>query len=404
MKIAISGSIGSGKSEACNYLRSIGYDVFDCDAVNARLLEKGNEGYLEVRKHFPECFEEDELNKKKLSALVFSDDQKRKELDIPAGKFARYIASLLAVTILLTAPFYIFTASRISSGTDASNVEFVTKKIYRGKSHLDRFVCSCRFFMLKLQAGQENVSSAKWVELDKSRHWGYTIYKLYDKQIIPGLLMLIFNIYVLYCSWCKRREYPGIMLCAVVFTLIWSVFFCYDLRNLALAFPWIVLMEAVAVCNFFESRIGAGSLKNLNFWQAAVAAGLLCWLFMPEVFDNDRRIRKFNTAKMQAGYPQLNTIIYEWAAADKTHRRIVTDYIYGVLLPEINNRFENCTFMDRQEFMDKFDLPSSGAVLIPRYADPSIREFVREQLEKGSLRESFSFQEYTFYEKTGSNN
>ncbi len=81
MKIAVSGSIGSGKSEACNYLRSIGYDVFDCDAVNARLLEKGNEGYLEVRKHFPECFEEDELNKKKLSALVFSDDQKRKELE-----------------------------------------------------------------------------------------------------------------------------------------------------------------------------------------------------------------------------------------------------------------------------------------------------------------------------------
>ncbi|MBR0420678.1 MAG: dephospho-CoA kinase [Erysipelotrichaceae bacterium] len=81
MKIAISGSIGSGKSEACNYLRSLGYDVFDCDEENRRLLEKGNEGYLEVQKHFPQCFDEKSLDKKKLSALVFSDEKKRKKLE-----------------------------------------------------------------------------------------------------------------------------------------------------------------------------------------------------------------------------------------------------------------------------------------------------------------------------------
>ena len=81
MKIAVSGSIGSGKSEACNYLRRIGYDVFDCDEENRRLLEKDNEGYLEVKKQFPECFDEEGLNKKKLAALVFSDEDKRKQLE-----------------------------------------------------------------------------------------------------------------------------------------------------------------------------------------------------------------------------------------------------------------------------------------------------------------------------------
>ena len=81
MKIAISGSIGSGKSEACNYLKSLGFDIFDCDEENRVLLEKGNEGYLEVEKHFPECFDERGLDKKKLSSLIFSDEKKRKELE-----------------------------------------------------------------------------------------------------------------------------------------------------------------------------------------------------------------------------------------------------------------------------------------------------------------------------------
>ena len=81
MKIAISGIIGSGKSEFCNYLRKLGYDVFDCDAENKKLLEKGNKGYLKVKEVFPEAFNEDELDKKKLAQIVFNDEEKRLELE-----------------------------------------------------------------------------------------------------------------------------------------------------------------------------------------------------------------------------------------------------------------------------------------------------------------------------------
>ncbi len=81
MRIAISGTIGSGKSTVCLYLREKGYDVFDCDKVNAKLLEKGEEGYRRVKEAFPECFDEDGLNKKKLSSVVFSDLRKKKALE-----------------------------------------------------------------------------------------------------------------------------------------------------------------------------------------------------------------------------------------------------------------------------------------------------------------------------------
>ncbi len=81
MIAGITGSIGSGKSTVCAYLRSRGYYVFSCDDYNALLLEKGNAGYVKVRSFFPDCFDGEELNKKKLAEAVFSDPVKREVLE-----------------------------------------------------------------------------------------------------------------------------------------------------------------------------------------------------------------------------------------------------------------------------------------------------------------------------------
>lgn len=81
MKIAISGSIGSGKSEACNYLRKKGYDVFDCDLENSKLLRKSSKAYSKLKEAFPESFINDKLEKKKLASIVFSNKKRKKQLE-----------------------------------------------------------------------------------------------------------------------------------------------------------------------------------------------------------------------------------------------------------------------------------------------------------------------------------
>ncbi|MBQ5805422.1 MAG: dephospho-CoA kinase [Erysipelotrichaceae bacterium] len=81
MKIAITGTIGSGKTVVSDYLRSKGYDVFDCDRVNAWLLEENRKGYKAVKKLFPECFDGNSLDKKVLAETVFSDPEKKKKLE-----------------------------------------------------------------------------------------------------------------------------------------------------------------------------------------------------------------------------------------------------------------------------------------------------------------------------------
>ena len=81
MKIAITGTIGSGKSTVSDYIRKKGYEVFDCDKVNANLLEKGNLGYVAVKYAFPDVFDGDNLNKSKLANIVFNSNSSKALLE-----------------------------------------------------------------------------------------------------------------------------------------------------------------------------------------------------------------------------------------------------------------------------------------------------------------------------------
>lgn len=81
MKIAITGTIGSGKSIACDYLRSKDFYVFDCDKYNSYLLDNDKDVYNKIYSLFPECFEHLRINRKKLASIVFNDEKKRVELE-----------------------------------------------------------------------------------------------------------------------------------------------------------------------------------------------------------------------------------------------------------------------------------------------------------------------------------
>lgn len=80
MKIAVTGTIGSGKSAVRQYLEEKGYFVFDCDGTNRELLNK--KAYRLLHKQFPECFDEEKkLDKKRLSSIVFNNPEKREILE-----------------------------------------------------------------------------------------------------------------------------------------------------------------------------------------------------------------------------------------------------------------------------------------------------------------------------------
>ena len=79
--IAITGSIGCGKTFLSNIIRSLGYVVFDADKWCKYLYYKP--AFLKViKQNFPEVFDVNgTFNKRKLRNLVFNNNQELKRLE-----------------------------------------------------------------------------------------------------------------------------------------------------------------------------------------------------------------------------------------------------------------------------------------------------------------------------------
>jgi len=84
IKIAITGNIGSGKSEAEKYLENLKYPVIDTDKITHFLLEKSIEIKEKIKlcfKEFDICDENGGISRKKLGKIVFSDKVLLKKLE-----------------------------------------------------------------------------------------------------------------------------------------------------------------------------------------------------------------------------------------------------------------------------------------------------------------------------------
>ncbi|AKV01784.1 Dephospho-CoA kinase [Labilithrix luteola] len=79
----LTGGIASGKSTVAARLRERGLPVIDADALARDVVEKGTPGIAEIVETFggDVLFEDGTLDRKKLAAVVFGDDQKRRTLN-----------------------------------------------------------------------------------------------------------------------------------------------------------------------------------------------------------------------------------------------------------------------------------------------------------------------------------
>lgn len=78
--VAITGSIGCGKTTISDILRSLGYLVYDIDKW-VRYLYYRADFLAVIRKKFPEVFVGNVFDKKKLRELVFDNPAKLRELE-----------------------------------------------------------------------------------------------------------------------------------------------------------------------------------------------------------------------------------------------------------------------------------------------------------------------------------
>lgn len=81
--IGITGGIASGKSNVCNVLKELGYQIIDSDQINRDLSVKDKPIYNEIVKTFGNDFLLDdlELDKKKIAKMIFKDEKAKEKLN-----------------------------------------------------------------------------------------------------------------------------------------------------------------------------------------------------------------------------------------------------------------------------------------------------------------------------------
>ena len=75
-KIAITGGIGSGKSEAIKIIKELGFSVFSCDEIYKEVI-LSKEYVQEIEKNFPTCVKSGKIDRTELANIVFNQPKKR---------------------------------------------------------------------------------------------------------------------------------------------------------------------------------------------------------------------------------------------------------------------------------------------------------------------------------------
>lgn len=81
--IGLTGSIASGKSTVSDMFTRLDIPVVDADRISRDVVEPGEDAYEQIINQFGEdlLLESKEINREKLGAIIFADEEKRKQLN-----------------------------------------------------------------------------------------------------------------------------------------------------------------------------------------------------------------------------------------------------------------------------------------------------------------------------------
>lgn len=117
--IGLTGGIASGKSSVAKYLATLGAAVVDADALAREVVAPGSDGLTEIITTFgPHVLDaHGQLDRKRLGALVFSDNEARARLNaITHPRIAALSAQRIAALQETAAPYIVYEAALLVEG------------------------------------------------------------------------------------------------------------------------------------------------------------------------------------------------------------------------------------------------------------------------------------------------
>ena len=304
----------------------------------------------------------------------------------------RKTAFYFLLAFLFAGPYYLYFAFRTSQGTDKGIYTHVTHDIYGERGRGELFTAASKQFFCKLQLGMNSgVPTPKRANVRFDGGVLSGIIHFYGWQFCPALAILILNVLCLR----ELKRFPcwrGVVWWIVLpYFLVWSLLFCYDLRNLM---PFLPLFSAGLSLGFL-SMLEQRWFRRLLLIPPAL---LLAALFLIP----GSRIRKYHDSlRLGIGNARLNRTLLPCL---KQPGQIATDYQFLSHLPGGEGKL----------FFVEYSMPDAGTghaeafrnpevrwLLIPRYAAEEWKQDIRKRLKNQEIKLIFSAHGYTLYRKTG---
>jgi dephospho-CoA kinase len=77
----LTGGLASGKSQVRRFLETHGVHTVDADAVGHEVLQSDGPAFPEVARRWPHAVEDEEINRRRLAAVVFNDPEELASLE-----------------------------------------------------------------------------------------------------------------------------------------------------------------------------------------------------------------------------------------------------------------------------------------------------------------------------------
>lgn len=306
--------------------------------------------------------------------------------------FLRGCAFYFLLAILLASPYYLYFALRTTQGADRGIYTHVTREIYGERGRGELFTAASKQFFCKLQLGMENgVPTPKRANVHFDGGILSGIFHFYGWQFWPALAILFLNVLCL----CELKRFACwrevVWWIVLPYFLVWSLLFCYDLRNLM---PFLPL---------FAAGLSLGFLSLLEkLWFRRLLLFLFVILLVLLFLIPGSRIRNYHDSlRLGIGDARLNRILLPYL---KQPGKIATDYQFLRYLPGSEQKlfFVEYSMPDAgKEHAEALRDPNVRWLLIPRYTAKEWKQDVKTRLKNQEIRVIFSAYGYTLYRKTG---
>lgn len=302
-------------------------------------------------------------------------------------KFRRALGIYAILAVLTVSPYYLYFATRTEQGKEHTKLQTVTRDIYGSKSRLEIAASAWKVVLCKLAAGVPT-DSVRHAGTDFSNGFPRGIAALYSDRL-PVMAAGTVLILLILISAIKIPVWSKLFyVFALPYTLIWMLFYSYDLRNLMPVQPLLACGCAFAAVRIWNRKALRPVLIVLPLAGIFLTAGRLDF----------RRIQQ--EQKVRIGSPGLNRELEHC----KLLMPCATDYQFLEFIPGFGT--ESFVFVEYSlgsqltYHINAVGKSTVRSLLVPDYAAKEFQEDLARRLKNGEIQLIFRKYGYRFYKKT----